>query len=451
MGGASAGCAGKARQGGASEARGNVTAHDEGQGAGQGDRTTREIASARRRAESRRQHTGTANQGALARKQPVSSRSHVKRQAGGGEQNEACDLESSERPQERGERCSRQAARGDRQLQDSAGGGGGVTQGGDRRRRGAGTLHGAKGSTGAGQGSENTLQVGMGEGSGGLLEGGKSNKERQCGECKHAYMPAADDQQGYQGDQRGESSAREAPRDEPPKIGAEGPSSGSLREVECGKSGRGSYTGGVAEQNYAGPAGALRKRDGAHTNITDGRQENNPDPSMSGEESDRQNHEGGHRAMKHNDVQVDRKKSKIEREEKKRETGPKPLNINARNAWRCGDQGIRASGPRRNEIKRAKGMARRIKQNQHWAGVCAGMAMAQVYIEPITLETGAAVEGPADRREPFKLFGPPPGGGGGGGGGEGGGGPSQPRRRRQSQAKQRRKKKRKKQTAKRGA
>jgi hypothetical protein len=76
------------------------------------------------------------------------------------------------------------------------------------------------------------------------------------------------------------------------------------------------------------------------------------------------------------------KRSKIERrEEKKRETETKPLNINARNAWRCGDQGIRASGPRRNEIKRAKGMARRIKQNQHWAGVCAGMAMAQVYID----------------------------------------------------------------------
>jgi hypothetical protein len=114
------------------------------------------------------------------------------------------------------------------------------------------------------------------------------------------------------------------------------------------------------------------------------------------------------------------KRSKIgEREEKKRETEAKPLNINASNAWRCGDRGIRASGPRRNEIRRAKGMARRIKQNQHWAGVCAGMAMAQVYIEPITLETGAAVEGPADRREPFKLFGPPPGGGDGLGGGRG--------------------------------
>ena len=48
------------------------------------------------------------------------------------------------------------------------------------------------------------------------------------------------------------------------------------------------------------------------------------------------------------------------------------------------------------------------------------MAMAQVYIEPITLETGAAVEGPADRREPFKFFGPLPGGGGTGWGAGGG-------------------------------
>ena len=109
------------------------------------------------------------------------------------------------------------------------------------------------------------------------------------------------------------------------------------------------------------------------------------------------------------------KRSKIERDEKKRETGPKPLNINARNAWRCGDQGIRASGPRRNEIKRATGMARRIKENQHWAGVCAGMAMAQVYIEPITAG-GAAVEGPANHREPFKFIGPRGAGWGAGGG-----------------------------------
>ena len=87
--------------------------------------------------------------------------------------------------------------------------------------------------------------------------------------------------------------------------------------------------------------------------------------------------------MKHNGVQV-AKKARNEVEEKKRETSPKPLNANVHSAWRCGDPGIRASGPRRNEIKRAKGMARRIKENQHWAGVCAGMAMALVYIEPIT-------------------------------------------------------------------
>ena len=29
-------------------------------------------------------------------------------------------------------------------------------------------------------------------------------------------------------------------------------------------------------------------------------------------------------------------------------------------------------------------MARRIKENPHWAGTCAGMTMALVYIEPIT-------------------------------------------------------------------
>ena len=50
------------------------------------------------------------------------------------------------------------------------------------------------------------------------------------------------------------------------------------------------------------------------------------------------------------------------------------------------------------------------------------MAMAQVYIEPITLETGAAIEGPANHREPFKFFGPLPGGGAGAGAGGGAGG-----------------------------
>jgi len=88
-------------------------------------------------------------------------------------------------------------------------------------------------------------------------------------------------------------------------------------------------------------------------------------------------------------------------------------------------------------------MARRIKQNQHWAEVCAGMAMAQVYIEPITPETGAAVEGPADRREPFKLFGPPPGGGDGLGGGRGEGGRrSQEEEEKAKQGKEERKKER---------
>ena len=28
-------------------------------------------------------------------------------------------------------------------------------------------------------------------------------------------------------------------------------------------------------------------------------------------------------------------------------------------------------------------MARRIKENRHWAGICVGMTMALVYIEPI--------------------------------------------------------------------
>ena len=62
-------------------------------------------------------------------------------------------------------------------------------------------------------------------------------------------------------------------------------------------------------------------------------------------------------------------------------------------------------------------MARRIEENQHWAGVCAGMAMAQVCIEPITATAGgAAVKGPANHREPFRGAGPPPGGGRGEGG-----------------------------------
>ena len=116
----------------------------------------------------------------------------------------------------------------------------------------------------------------------------------QCGECKHAYMPAADDQQDYQGDHRGELSAHEAPRDASQKIGARGQSGGhgSPREIECRQSGRGSYTGGVAEQNHAGPVRVLTKRDGVRTNRPDGRKENSPNPNMSGEESDRKNHKG---------------------------------------------------------------------------------------------------------------------------------------------------------------
>ena len=89
-------------------------------------------------------------------------------------------------------------------------------------------------------------------------------------------------------------------------------------------------------------------------------------------------------------------------------------------------------------------MARRIKQNQHWAEVCAGMAMAQVYIEPIiiTPETGAAVEGPAERREPFKLFGPPPGGGTGWGAGGGrGAAAAKTKKKKPSKAKTKEKKK----------
>ena len=66
----------------------------------------------------------------------------------------------------------------------------------------------------------------MGEGSGGLQEGGKSNKERQCGECKHAYMPAVDDQQEYQRDHRGELRTHEAPHDASQEIGARGQSGG---------------------------------------------------------------------------------------------------------------------------------------------------------------------------------------------------------------------------------
>ena len=70
-------------------------------------------------------------------------------------------------------------------------------------------------------------------------------------------------------------------------------------------------------------------------------------------------------------------------EEKKRETSPKPLNVNAQNTWRCRDPSIRASKPRWDEIRKTKGMVRRVKERQHWAGICAGMAMPLIYIEPI--------------------------------------------------------------------
>ena len=151
-------------------------------------------------------------------------------------------------------------------------------------------------------------------------------------------------------------STHEPPRDASQEIGARGQSAGSRHDIECKQPGRGPYVGGVAEHNHAGPVRTLRKRDEAHTNRPDGRREN-----VSGEESDRQNHKAGHRAMKHNDVHV-AKRTRNGVEEKKRETSPKPLNINAQNAWRCGDPGIRASRPRRDEIRKAKGMVRRIKE-----------------------------------------------------------------------------------------
>ena len=90
-------------------------------------------------------------------------------------------------------------------------------------------------------------------------------------------------------------------------------------------------------------------------------------------------------------------------------------------------------------------MARRIKQNQHWAEVCAGMAMAQVYIEPIIIapETGAAVEGPAERREPFKLFAPPPPGGGTGWGAGGGRGAAAAKTKKKKPSKAKKKEKKK--------
>ena len=80
----------------------------------------------------------------------------------------------------------------------------------------------------------------------------------------------------------------------------------------------------------------------------------------------------------------------------KRETGPKPLNVNAQNAWRCRDPGIRASRPWRDETRKEKGVARRIKERQHWAGICAGMTMALVYIEPHELAKSPLRVNPGD-------------------------------------------------------
>ena len=135
-------------------------------------------------------------------------------------------------------------------------------------------------------------------------------------------MPAADDQQEYRREHRGELSTREAPRDATQEIGARDQSCGSARDIECKQPGRGSYAGGVVEQNHAEPVRTLRKRDEAHTDRPDGRRENNPDPNVqnvSGEESDKQNHKVGHCAMKHNGIHVaNRARNGVE--EKKRET-----------------------------------------------------------------------------------------------------------------------------------
>ena len=153
------------------------------------------------------------------------------------------------------------------------------------------------------------------------------------------------------------------------------------------------------EQNHAGPVRTRRKRDEAYTDKPDGRRENNPDLNVSGEESDRKNHTAGHCAMKHNDVHV-AKRARNGVEEKKRETSPKPLNLNAQNIWRCRDPGISASRPRRDEIRKAKGMARRMKERQYWAGTCAGMTMALVYIEPLELPTPPPRANPGPRGQP---------------------------------------------------
>ena len=127
------------------------------------------------------------------------------------------------------------------------------------------------------------------------------------------------------GDHRGESSTREAPCDAAPETGARDQSCGSPHGTVCKRPGRGSYAGGVAEQNYAGPGRRPRKRDEAHNDKLDGSRENNPDPNVSWEESDKQNHKAGHGAMKNNDAHVAKRASNGV-EDKKREASPKPIN-----------------------------------------------------------------------------------------------------------------------------
>ena len=71
-------------------------------------------------------------------------------------------------------------------------------------------------------------------------------------------------------------------------------------------------------------------------------------------------------------------------------------------------------------------MARRIKENRHWAGICAGMTMALVYIEPITDNITAnnkeatplgISQSPPKQAGHDVLIGPPLGGQGGSEGG----------------------------------
>ena len=76
------------------------------------------------------------------------------------------------------------------------------------------------------------------------------------------------------------------------------------------------------------------------------------------------------------------------------------MNVNEQTAWECGGPSIRASKPRRSEIRKARGMARRVKERQHWAGIFAGMSLAVVLIESTTNEIpplgGPQTDGPLD-------------------------------------------------------